>query len=86
MMTSARLERGIEHISKVLDEVRARMEEREYESIHEMQGSTARRSADNPSSFPRVSYIPVLSSYPVNSRVRGQKDAPASSSENSERQ
>jgi dihydroorotate dehydrogenase (fumarate) len=72
MMTSALLENGIEHISKVLGEVRAWMEEHEYESIRQMQGSMARRSVANPAAFERVNYMQVLSSYPADTRVRGR--------------
>jgi dihydroorotate dehydrogenase (fumarate) len=70
MMTSALLENGIEHISKVLGEVKAWMEEHEYESTQQMQGSMARRSVANPSTFERVNYMHVLSSYALNSRER----------------
>lgn len=70
MMTSALLENGIGHISKVLGEVKAWMEEHEYESIQQMQGSMARRSVANPSAFERVNYMHVLSSYALNSRER----------------
>ena len=70
MMTSALLESGIGHISKVLGEVKAWMEEHEYESIQQMQGSMARRSVANPSAFERVNYMHVLSSYALNSRER----------------
>ena len=72
MMTSALLENGIGHISKVLGEVKAWMEEHEYESIQQMQGSMARRSVTNPSAFERVNYMQVLSSYAVNNRERGR--------------
>jgi dihydroorotate dehydrogenase (fumarate) len=70
MMTSALLENGIGHISKVLGEVKAWMEEHEYESIQQMQGSMARRSVANPSAFERVNYMHVLSSYALNNRER----------------
>jgi dihydroorotate dehydrogenase (fumarate) len=70
MMTSALLENGIGHISKVLGEVKEWMEEHEYESIQQMQGSMARRSVANPSAFERVNYMHVLSSYALDSRER----------------
>ena len=70
MMTSALLESGIGHISKVLGEVKEWMEEHEYDSIQQMQGSMARRSVANPSAFERVNYMHVLSSYALNSRER----------------
>jgi dihydroorotate dehydrogenase (fumarate) len=63
MMTSALLQNGIGHISKVLGEVTAWMNEHEYESIRQMQGSMARRSVADPSAFERANYMQVLSSY-----------------------
>jgi dihydroorotate dehydrogenase (fumarate) len=72
MMTSALLENGIGHISTVLKEVKAWMEEHEYESIRQMQGSMARRSVGNPSAFERVNYMQVLSSYPIRKSPGGR--------------
>ena len=71
MMTSALLKNGINHISKVLEEVRAWMEEHEYESIKQMQGSMARRSVADTSAFERVNYMHVLSSYAAKHDTRG---------------
>jgi dihydroorotate dehydrogenase (fumarate) len=71
MTTSALLRNGIDHISKILGEVSAWMEEHEYESIRQMQGSMARRSIDDPSAFERVNYIQVLSSYARKNDTRG---------------
>jgi len=47
----------------VLDDLTRWMEEHEYESIRQMQGSMSRRSAANPSAFERGNYMKVLSSY-----------------------
>ena len=63
MMTSALLEKGIGHISKVLAEMQTWMEGHEYESVRQMQGSMARCSVANPSAFERANYMQVLSSY-----------------------
>jgi dihydroorotate dehydrogenase (fumarate) len=71
MMTSALLKNGIDHISKVLAEVRVWMEEHEYESIRQMQGSMARRSVADASAFERVNYMQVLSSYALKHDTRG---------------
>jgi dihydroorotate dehydrogenase (fumarate) len=72
MMTSALLKNGIGHISKVLEQVKGWMEEHEYESIRQMQGSMARRSVVDPSAFERVNHMQVLSSYLVGDRARGR--------------
>ncbi len=71
MTTSALLRNGIDHISKMLGEISGWMEEHEYESIRQMQGSMARRSVQDPSAFERVNYIQVLSSYARKTDTRG---------------
>jgi dihydroorotate dehydrogenase (fumarate) len=63
MMTSALLEHGIGHIKTVLADVQAWMEEHEYQSIRQMQGSMARRSVADPAAFERANYMQVLSGY-----------------------
>jgi len=63
MMTSALLRNGLGHVRVVLDDLARWMEEHEYESIRQMQGSMSRRSAANPSAFERGNYMKVLSSY-----------------------
>ena len=63
MMTSALLEQGIGHVTTVLDQLVRWMEDHEYESIRQMQGSMSRRSAPHPNAFERVNYMRVLSSY-----------------------
>lgn len=68
MMTSALLELGIEHIANVLDEMQSWMEDHDYESIRQMQGSMARRSVADPAAFERANYMKVLSSFALKSR------------------
>lgn len=63
MMTSALLLHGIEHLSTVRSDLLAWMEEHEYESIQQMQGSMSQRSVEEPSVFMRANYMKVLSSY-----------------------
>ena len=70
MMTSALLRNGISHLASVRADLVDWMEEHEYESIQQMQGSMARRSVANPSAFERVNYMHVLSSYALDSRER----------------
>ena len=65
MMTSALLHHGIGHVRFVLDEIVRWMEDHEYQSIRQMQGSMSRRSAPHPNAFERVNYMRVLSSYAV---------------------
>lgn len=63
MMTSALLSQGIEHIERVLRDLGRWMEEHEYESIRQMQGSMSMSSVANPSAFERANYMRVLSDY-----------------------
>jgi dihydroorotate dehydrogenase (fumarate) len=63
MMTSALLEHGIEHLAKVRADLVAWMEEHEYESVRQMQGSMSQQSVADPAAFLRANYVRVLSSY-----------------------
>jgi len=63
MMTSALLEQGVGHIRHVLHDLTRWMEEHEYESIRQMQGSMARKNVSDPAAFERANYMRVLSSY-----------------------
>ena len=63
MMASAILKRGIDYIATVLRELQTWMEEHEYESIKQMQGSMSQKSVADPKSFLRGNYLKVLSSY-----------------------
>lgn len=63
MTASALLARGILHLATMLDELAKWMEEHEYESIRQMQGSLSRRAVPDPSAFERGNYIKTLSSF-----------------------
>ncbi len=63
MMTSAILEHGPERFRIVRDDLIRWMEEHEYESIRQMQGSMSLRRVPNPQAFERANYVRVLSSY-----------------------
>ena len=67
MMTSALLKNGIGHLAKVRGDLLAWMEEHEYASIREMQGSMSYRSVAQPAAFERGNYMKVLSSYALKS-------------------
>jgi dihydroorotate dehydrogenase (fumarate) len=62
-MASAVLKRGIDHVRTVLADLTLWMEEHEYESIRQMQGSMSERKVADPKSFLRANYMKVLSSY-----------------------
>jgi dihydroorotate dehydrogenase (fumarate) len=63
MMTSALLHNGIDHIRFVLADLVRLMEEHEYVSIKQMQGSMSQKSVAHPAAFERANYVKVLQSY-----------------------
>jgi dihydroorotate dehydrogenase (fumarate) len=63
MMTSALLKKGINYIDTVITETLIWMDQHEYSSIRQMQGSMSRRSAAETAAFDRANYMKVLSSY-----------------------
>ena len=69
MMTSAILEHGPDYFRIVRDDLRRWMEEHEYESIRQMQGSMSLRRVPNPQAFERANYVRVLSSYAMEKLV-----------------
>jgi dihydroorotate dehydrogenase (fumarate) len=68
MTTSALLEQGIGHLKTVVSDLTKWLEDHEYESIKQMQGSMAQKSVANPAAFERANYMKVLSSYVMSSR------------------
>ena len=70
MMTSALLQNGITHFARVRTDILEWMEEHEYASIAEMQGSMSYRSVAEPAAFERANYMKVLSSYALRSAPR----------------
>jgi dihydroorotate dehydrogenase (fumarate) len=63
MMTSAILKNGIGYVKTVEKELLDWMEEKEYESIEQMQGSMSQRSIGQAAAFERANYLKVLNSY-----------------------
>ncbi len=63
MTTSALLEHGIDYLRPLVADLYKWLEEHEYESIEQMQGSMSARSVANPAAFERANYMKVLSSY-----------------------
>jgi len=62
-ITSALLRNGIGHLATLRRDMLAWMEEHEYQSIRQMQGSMSQRAVADPSAFQRANYVRVLSSY-----------------------
>ena len=69
MMASALHIHGIEHIGRVLADVRYWLEKREYSSLWETRGCLSRRSVPDTSPFDRGNYIKTLSSYSLRQTV-----------------
>ena len=69
MMASALHIHGIEHIGRVLADVRYWLEKREYNSLWETRGCLSRRSVPDVSPFDRGNYIKTLSSYSLRQTV-----------------
>jgi dihydroorotate dehydrogenase (fumarate) len=63
MMASALLEHGIGRIQGLLSNIRYWMEEYEYESIKQMQGSMSQQAVAEPGALERANYIKELSSF-----------------------
>lgn len=63
MTTSALLKHGIAHLEKMHQDLIAWMQEHEYESIRQMQGSMSERNVPDPGVYQRVNYLKVLDSY-----------------------
>ncbi len=63
MMTSALLKNGIEHMRGVLTGLSAWMQEKEYGSVKQMQGSMRQKKVAQPAAFVRANYMKVLRSY-----------------------
>jgi len=63
MMASELLEHGIGRIATILAEMTRWMEEREYESVAQMQGSMSQQHVADPAAFERANYMRVLGSW-----------------------
>ncbi len=63
MMASALLKNGIGHITTTLNGVKTWMEEHEYESVSQMQGSMSQKAVAEPAAFERANYMKALNSW-----------------------
>ncbi len=63
MMASALLRKGPGRIGKILKRMEKWMEENEYESVAQMQGSMSQQSIAEPAAFERANYMKVLQSW-----------------------
>ncbi len=63
MMASALLRNGVGRIGETLEAVKVWMEEHEYESVGQMQGSMSQKNVAEPAAFERANYMKVLQSW-----------------------
>jgi len=63
MMTSALLQKGINHISRLLAGISEWLEEYRYESMKAFHGVMGHSSVENPEAFERANYMKVLGSF-----------------------
>lgn len=63
MMASVLLKNGLHQITQLLEELQAWMEEHEYDSVKQMQGSMSQKSVADPAAFERANYMKALSTY-----------------------
>lgn len=63
MTASALLHDGIGHAVQMLADLRAWLEEHEYESVQQLRGSMSAQAMGSPHGFARANYMKVLSSY-----------------------
>ena len=63
MMASGLLHNGEQVVGPILSELEAWMQEREYESVQQMQGSMNQKSVKEPAAFERANYMKVLGSF-----------------------
>ncbi len=63
MMASALLRNGAVRIGETLEAVKVWMDEHEYESVEQMQGSMSQKNVAEPAAFERANYMKVLQSW-----------------------
>ncbi len=62
-LVSALLERGPRHLKTIRNEVAEWLEEHEYESLRQMQGSMSLEKCPDPKAFERANYMHILQSW-----------------------
>lgn len=63
MMATVLLQRGPDHLTAMLEQLANWLEEREYESVQQLQGSMSRIHCSDPSQLERANYMKALVSY-----------------------
>jgi dihydroorotate dehydrogenase (fumarate) len=76
MLASELIANGAERLSAILSDMRAWMQEHEYESIVQMQGSMSQQNSADPSAFERAQYIRALRSYHPSPAAAAKRPGP----------
>ena len=63
MLCSAILRHGPKHIAVIEKEMRIWLEEHEYESVRQLQGSMSQKNCPDPAAFERAQYMRAIASY-----------------------
>lgn len=63
MMASELLQNGEGRIADILSRMKNWMQDREYESVRQMQGSMSQLRVDDPAAFERANYVRILQSW-----------------------
>ena len=63
MLCSAILRHGAKHIGVGEKEMRTWLEEHEYESVRQLQGSMSQKNCPDPAAFERAQYMRAIASY-----------------------
>jgi dihydroorotate dehydrogenase (fumarate) len=63
MMASSLLHNGEKSVGPILSELEDWMQQHEYQSIQQMQGSMSQKSVKEPAAFERANYMKVLGSF-----------------------
>jgi dihydroorotate dehydrogenase (fumarate) len=63
MLASALLKKGPAKVTRLLVKLEKWLEENEYDSIQQMQGSMSQKAVADPSAFERANYMKVLNSF-----------------------
>jgi dihydroorotate dehydrogenase (fumarate) len=63
MLASALLHNGIDHLGVIVKDIETWLQEFEYESIRQMQGSMSQQAVAEPAAFERANYMKALQSF-----------------------
>ena len=62
MIASVLLQKGINHLTTMLEEIEAWMQQRDYEALRPLQGRMSQENVADPAAFERANYMQVLKS------------------------